>query len=47
MPVRLGWGLGLYRGYIGVMENKMETTTGGYIGVLQGCMGLYRGYTAI
>ena len=26
--------IGLYRGYIGIMEKKMETTLMGYIGIL-------------
>ena len=38
--------LGLYRGYIGIMEKKMETTTiyRDFIGVIQS---LYRGYIGI
>ena len=31
--------IGLYRGYIGIMEKKMETT--------KGYIGLYRGYIGI
>ena len=36
--------LGFYRGKIGIMENKMETTVMGYIGVI---LWLYRGYIGI
>ena len=32
----MGYLLGLYRGYIGIMEKKMETT------IIMGCMGDYR-----
>ena len=35
----IGYILGLYWGYIGIMEKKMETT--GIIGII---LGLYRGY---
>ena len=28
------WGLGFYRGYVGLVEKKVETTIMGYVGIL-------------
>ena len=38
----IGYILGLYWGYVGIMEKKMETTIMGYIGVI-GLFGVYIG----
>ena len=32
---------GLYWGYMGIMENEMETTIMGYIGIIGYILGLY------
>ena len=33
--------IGSYRGYIGIMEKKMETTIMGFIGIIGYMLGLY------
>ena len=38
--------LGLYRGYLGIMEKKMETL-GAFKGICRDYIGLYRGYLGI
>ena len=35
---------GLYGGYKGIMEKKMETTIMGFIGIIEYMLGLYRDY---
>ena len=40
VPVFFFWGVG---GYIGIMENKMETTTMGYVGIIRYVLGIYWG----